>query len=48
MNRSRHFLALGLAALCSLAGAVPAFGAQLPMKDEVVYVNLTPEGETGT
>jgi len=48
MKYGRRFLALGLAARCGLMGAVPAFGAELPLKDEVVYVNLTPEGGTGT
>ena len=46
--KQRRFLALALAALLGAMGAVPAFGAELPLKDEVVYVNLTPEGETGT
>lgn len=46
--KTRRFLALALAALLGVMGAVPAFGAEVPLKDEVVYVNLTPEGETGT
>ncbi len=48
MRYLRRFAALGLAVLCGLAGTVSALGAELPMKDEVVYVNLTPEGDTGT
>lgn len=46
--RYKRFAALGLAALLGVMGAVPAFGAELPQKDEVVYVNLTPEGESDT
>ncbi len=46
--RTRRFAALGLAALLGVMGVVPAFGAELPQKDEVVYVNLTPEGKSDT
>lgn len=46
--RYKRFTALSLAALLGAMGVVPAFGAEIPQKDEVVYVNLTPEGETGT
>lgn len=40
--------ALVLAVLCAVLGTVPALAAEVPEKDEVIYVNLTPEGEAGT
>lgn len=40
--------ALVLAVLCVVLGTVPALAAEVPEKDEVIYVNLTPEGEAGT
>lgn len=39
---------LVLAVLCAVLGTVPALAAEVPEKDEVIYVNLTPEGEAGT
>ena len=39
--------ALGLALLLGTLGSVPALAAELPEKDEVIYVNLSPEGEAG-
>lgn len=40
--------ALVLAVLCAVLGTAPALAAEVPEKDEVIYVNLTPEGEAGT
>ncbi len=39
--------ALGLALLLGALGSIPALAAELPEKDEVIYVNLSPEGEAG-
>lgn len=47
MREKKRLGALALAVLCLVMGAVPAFGAEVPQKDEVVYVNLDPEGKEG-
>ena len=48
MKYRKRLGAFGLAVLCLVMGAVPAFGAESPKKDEVIYVNLDPEGKEGT
>lgn len=48
MKALKRLGALALAVLCLVMGAVPAFGAQPPQKDEVIYINLDPEGKEGT
>lgn len=47
-NRIKRAAALSLAAALTVLGAIPAYGAEAPEKDEVIYVNLTPEGGEGT
>lgn len=47
-DRVRRLGALAVAAACCAMTALPAYGAELPEKDEVIYVNLTPEGDSGT
>ena len=47
-DRVRRLGALAVAAACCAMTALPAYGAEPPEKDEVIYVNLTPEGDSGT
>lgn len=48
MKNAKRLGAFALAVLCFVMGVVPAFGSEIPQKDEVVYVNLDPEGKEGT
>lgn len=48
MRNTKRLGALALAAACAAMLTVPAYGAELPEKDEVVYINLDPEGSNGT
>lgn len=45
---TKRLTALALAVACGAMLTVPAYGAGLPEKDEVIYVNLDPEGKEGT
>ena len=47
-DRVRRLGALAIAVACCAMTALPAYGAEPPEKDEVIYVNLTPEGDSGT
>ena len=40
-DRVRRLGALAVAAACCAMTALPAYGAEPPEKDEVIYVNLT-------